>query len=246
MSTTYDVMESRADVVILAGGKGKRLHPHTIRVPKPMMPIGDTSVVEILLQQLRRQGFQRVTLALSHLGDLIEEACGDGSRFGLDLCYSREPVPLSTAGPLELVERTERPLLVVNGDLLTDLDFRGVLDFHRERGADATVTVQELRTELDFGVVEVGEDGELLGYVEKPAHGHIVSIGVNVFEPEVIDSIEPGEVLSMPELIMRLRREGKKVFVYEASCLWQDIGRPEHYERAVELFRRNTEAFLPP
>jgi len=187
-----------------------------------------------------------VTLALSHLGDLIEDACGDGSRFGLELSYSREPSPLSTAGPLKLIENLGNPFIVINGHLLTNLDFRRVLEFHTERGGDATVAVRAEQAELDFGVVEVGESGELLDYVEKPHHEYMVGIGVNVFGPEVLDCIEVGESVTMPEVIMRLRRAGKKVFVYRAKCLWQDIGRPEHYESAVALFRGNEAEFPPP
>ena len=245
MSTTADPTGPRASVVVLAGGMGLRLRPHTVHLPKPLMPIGDTTVLELLLDQLGRQGFRRVTLALAYLGDLIEKTCGDGSRFGLELSYSRESTPLSTAGPLQLVEPVEDPLVVINGDLLTNLDFRGLVDFHKERGADATVAVQRLHSELDYEVVAVGEDGELLDYSESPAQGHVVSIGVNVLEPDVIDCISPGEALSMPDLILRLREQGKKVVVYKADCLWQDIGRPEHYESAVELFRHRTADFFP-
>ena len=249
MSTTSDPSADTAvqtDVVILAGGKGKRLHPYTVRLPKPLMPIGDTSVLELLLRQLHVQGFRRATLALSHLGDLIEEVCGDGTRFGLDLCYSREPKPLSTGGPLKLIKGLDRSFVVVNGDLLTDLDFREVIEFHRRREAAATIVVQEHRIGFDFGIVEVNERAELESYREKPSFHHLVSIGVNVLEPEVIDFIESGETLSMPDLLLRLRDAGKRVLVYPTKCLWQDIGRPEHYEKARELFQKHASEFLPP
>ena len=248
MSTTSETntdADAQTHVVILAGGKGKRLHPHTVRLPKPLMPIGDTSVLELLLCQLQLQGFRQVTLALSHLGSLIEEVCGDGTRFGLDLRYSREPDPLSTAGPLKLVKGLDRSFLVVNGDILTDLDFSEIVDFHRCQEAIATIVAQEHSVEFDFGIVEVNGMAELESFREKPSFRHLVSIGVSVLEPEALDFIQAGEELSMPDLLLRLRNAGKRVLVYPTKCLWQDIGRPEHYQKAQEIFRKNASKFLP-
>jgi NDP-mannose synthase len=223
-------------VVILAGGEGQRLRPYTTVLPKPLMPIGDHAILEILLTQLGRHGFRRVTLAVSYLAELIQASCGDGGRFGVELRYSREPKPLSTAGPLKLLPDLDESFLVVNGDVLTDLDYDAVLDFHRRSGAVATIAAQRRRVEIDFGVVETDGESRLERYLEKPVYEHLVSMGINAFEPRALRYIEPGETLEMPQLMTRLKEAGERVLVYEADCLWLDIGRRDDYERAITLF----------
>ncbi len=231
-------------VIILAGGKGRRLRPYTMTLPKPLLPLGEMPVLEILLRRLRRSGFRDVTLAVSHLPELIENVCGDGARFGLKIRYSREHRPLSTAGPLALVRGLRRAFLVINGDILTNLDYRALLRFHGERRAAATVAVHRRRLQDDFGIIEVGAGGILAGWTEKPQHEHVVSMGVYALQPRVLRYIRPGKALDMPALILRLRDAGEKVLVYESSCLWLDIGRPEDYEAATEMFARHRAELL--
>ena len=222
--------------VILAGGKGTRLRPYTTVLPKPLMPIGDMPVLEVVLRQLRKSGFTRVTLAVSYLAELIEAYCGDGSRFGLDLRFSREETELSTAGPLKLIRDLDATFLTMNGDILTTLDYQALLDHHRREGAAATIAVHRRTVKIDYGVIETGRDGTLERYIEKPEYHYRVSMGINIFEPSVVDHIEDGERLSIPELMLRLKAAGRKVATFEAEGLWLDIGRPEDHEKAVEIF----------
>lgn len=228
-------------VVVLAGGEGQRLRPYTWVVPKPLLPIGNTSVLELLLVQLQRQGFAQVILAVSYLAELVEAGCGDGSRFGLQIRYSREPTPLSTAGPLKLIDGLSSTFLTVNGDVLTDFRYEPLLRFHKERGAVATIAAQRRRIEIDFGVIEKRGNERLGRYIEKPSYDYLVSMGLNVLEPRVLDYIEPGEKLDMPVLMQRLGDAGERVLVFETECLWLDIGREDDYERAIDLFSQRSD-----
>jgi NDP-sugar pyrophosphorylase family protein len=230
--------------VILAGGEGTRLRPYTTVLPKPLMPVGDMPILEIVLRQLKRSGVTRVTLAVSYLAELIEAYCGDGSRFGLDIRYSRETKALSTAGPLKLVPDLDDTFLVMNGDILTTLDFAALVRHHREQGAAATLAMHRRSVKIDFGVVETDAEGILQRYIEKPEYHYTVSMGVNVLEPRALARIDDGETLGMPDLLLRLKTAGEKVIAYEAPCLWLDIGRVDDYESALDTFQRRRAEFL--
>jgi NDP-sugar pyrophosphorylase family protein len=230
--------------VILAGGEGTRLRPYTTVLPKPLIPVGDMPILEIVLRQLRRDGFKRVTLAVSYLAELIEAFCGDGSRFGLDIRYSREAKALSTAGPLRLVPDLDDTFLVMNGDILTTLDYAALVRHHREHGAAATLAMHRRSVKIDFGVVETGAGGTLERYIEKPEYHFTVSMGVNVLEPRALAHIADGEALGMPDLLLRLKAAGEKVIAYEAPCMWLDIGRMEDYETALDTFRVHRAEFM--
>ena len=230
--------------VILAGGKGTRLRPYTTVLPKPLMPIGDMAVLEVVLRQLKRHGFSRVTLAVSYLAELIEAYCGDGSRFGLDLRFSHEDKELSTAGPLKLIPDLGDTFLAMNGDILTTLDYHAMVAHHRREKAAATIAVHRRTVKIDYGVIETDRSGTLDRYIEKPEVHYCVSMGINVFEPWVVDHIQNGERLTIPDLMLRLKDSGKKVTTFESDCLWLDIGRPEDHEKAVELFESMRGTFL--
>jgi len=230
--------------VILAGGKGTRLRPYTTVLPKPLMPIGDMPVLEVVLRQLRRHGFTRVTLAVSYLAELIEAYCGDGSRFGLELHFSREEKELSTAGPLKLIPDLDATFLTMNGDILTTLDYGALLAHHRRENAAATIAVHRRTVRIDYGVIETDDKGRLTRYIEKPEYHYRVSMGINVFEPSVLNHIQEGERLTIPDLMLRLKEAGKTVSTFESDCLWLDIGRPEDHERAVEVFDSMRSTFL--
>jgi NDP-sugar pyrophosphorylase family protein len=230
--------------VIFAGGKGERLRPYTTVLPKPLLPIGDLPILEVSLRQLRRAGFTRVTLAVSHLAELVERLCGDGSRFGLEVRYSREPAPLSTAGPLKLVDALDDTFLAMNGDVLTTLDYRALLEFHRAERAAATVATHRRTLKVDLGVLEIAADGSLLEYIEKPEYQYRVSMGVYALEPRVRDYIAAGEVIDMPTLLRRLRDAGERVLTYEWDGLWLHIGRRDDYEEALAVFEQHRAALL--
>jgi NDP-sugar pyrophosphorylase family protein len=230
--------------VILAGGTGTRLRPYTTVLPKPLMPVGDMPILEIVLRQLKWRGFNHVTLAVSYLAELIEAFCGDGSRFNLNIQYSRESKMLSTAGPLRLIPHLDRTFLVMNGDILTTLDYGALIRYHKEQNAAATIAAYRRSVKIDFGVVEADGDNRLLRYIEKPEYHYLVSMGVNILEPRALQHIGDGETLGMPDLLLRLKEAGEKVVTFESSCIWLDIGRIEDYERALDIFADRKQEFL--
>lgn len=231
--------------VLLAGGKGTRLRPLTEDLPKPLVPLGDTPLVEILLRQLRAHGVTEVVIATGHLAHAIQERLGDGSRFGLSIEYLVEQAPLDTAGCLGLITPPAEPFFVANGDLLTTLNFSKMAQFHRERGALVTVGVHQQEVRLELGVLEIGEGGELLDYREKPVYHYPVSIGAYRVSPRACEYIQPGERISMPAFILRLRDAGETVLCYREDCYWLDVGHMKAYDEAVEAFRSAPERFLP-
>lgn len=236
-------MGSRA--VILAGGKGTRLAPYTTVFPKPLMPLGDTPILEIVLRQLAGVGFSRATLAVGHLAELIEAFFGDGSKYGIAVDYSREEQPLGTAGPLALIQGLTEPFLVMNGDVLTTLDYGAFLAGHAASGALASVATKKRSTRIDFGIVETDTTGDITGYIEKPEHEYRVSMGVYAFSPEVLAHIERGERLDFPDLILRLLAAGKQVRSVAFEGYWLDIGRHDDFARAQEEFQAKRAEFLP-
>jgi NDP-mannose synthase len=232
--------------VILAGGKGARLRPYTTTFPKPLMPIDDLPILEIVLRQLAHYGFERVIITTGHLAEMIRLFCGDGSRWGLRVEYSKEDVPLGTAGPLALLgAQLDEHFLVMNGDLLTTMDYRQLLRAHMAGGNLATVSLYERQVKIDFGVVDEAPAGFLGEYREKPTFDFSVSMGVNALSRGALTYMTPGEHIDIPELMMRLKRSGQRVACHRPSCYWLDIGRAEDYQIATDEFIRRRDEFLP-
>lgn len=230
--------------VILAGGRGTRLAPYTAILPKPLMPIGDMPILEIVVRQLARHNFDRLTLAVGYLAELLMAYCGSGEKFGVKIDYSREEQPLGTAGPIALVPDLNDTFLVMNGDLLTTLDYSAMLQYHRRRKALATVACYQRDVKIDLGVIHVDEDNWVSDYIEKPTYHYAVSMGIYLFEPEILNYIPKNQRLDLPELVIRLMRDGKKVNVFNFDGYWLDIGRHDDYERAIEEFSKNRDRFL--
>lgn len=231
-------------VVILAGGKGTRLRPYTTVFPKPLMPIGDMPMLEVVLRQLKSFGFEKITLSVNHLANLIQAFFGDGSCLGLDISYCIEKRPLGTAGSISLVENLTDTFVVMNGDLLTTIDYSALVHNHIHSGAAATIGAFTREVRIDFGVLDIGPNGELLEYIEKPRHEFSVSMGVNVLERSILDFIPHGQYLDIPTLMMNLKRAGKLVRTYRSDCEWLDIGRADDYEKAVVEFERSRSKYL--
>jgi NDP-mannose synthase len=231
--------------VILAGGKGTRLMPYTTVLPKPLMPIGDMPILEVVLRQLKTAGIERVTMAVGHLAELLQAFFGNGKRFGLPIDYSFEEKPLGTVGPLTLIPDLEGTILMMNGDVLTTLDYRDLIERHRASGALVTIASYVRQVKIDFGVIEADESNMLTGYVEKPSLDYRVSMGIYVFEPEVLQYLRPGEYHDFPDLVKKLIKDGKKVASYPFSGYWLDMGRPDDYARAIEEFESRRAEFLP-
>jgi NDP-sugar pyrophosphorylase family protein len=232
--------------VILAGGQGSRLKPFTVVIPKPLVPIGEMPIIELLIRQLKAQGFERVTLSVGYLASLIEAYCGDGSRWDIALDYLHETDPLGTAGFLGLLDDLEGDrVLVVNGDTMTDLDMGTVYREHDVQDA-ATICTNVRSVAVGFGVVHTDVEGRMEGYEEKPELRYEVSMGVNVLSAWAIERfVERSRHLDMPDLLRRIRRESETVRVRQTDAYWLDMGRMADLEAAIEVFERDPTRFLP-
>ena len=219
--------------VILAGGKGTRLKPYTTVFPKPLMPLGDKPILEIVVRQLKSHGFDEAIITVGHLAELIMTFFGDGSKVGVKIKYSIEDKPLGTAGGLGLIKKAlNETFLMMNGDVLTTLDFSHLVNYHKRNGAIATIALKKREVKIDFGVVEIDDGNSIVGYTEKPRIDYLVSMGVYVFDPSVLEYIRPNEYLDFPDLIKKLISNGETVKGYTYDGYWLDIGRPDDYERA--------------
>lgn len=232
------------EAVILAGGKGTRLRPYTVAFPKPLVPIGDYPILEVIVRQLARQGFTSITISTGHLAELIEAYFGDGSRWGIAIDYVREDRPLNTAGALQLLHPTSESLLVMNGDVLTTLDYGAFLQEHIRRGAVASVATAQRDAMIDFGVVDIAPDGSLAGWQEKPSFAYDVSMGVYAISERARAMIADGEALGMPDLLLRVKGSGGLVYCHRSACEWLDIGRVDDYQKAQEIFEESSERYL--
>lgn len=231
--------------VILAGGRGTRLRPYTMSFPKPLVPIGDYPILEVIIRQLRGCGFDKVTVLTGHLAELIQAYFGRGERWGIEIEYVREDKALNTAGALKLVMNMAEHALVMNGDILTTIDYRALYERHIEVGAEATVATIRREHKVDFGVIEFDADGFLSGYREKPVLDYTVSMGVYVLSRGCQALIGDGESLGMPDLLLRVLSHGGRVYCAREPCYWLDIGRVDDYEEAQRQFEANPQRFLP-
>ncbi len=223
--------------VVLAGGKGARLAPYTRILPKPLMPIGDMPILEILLRQMQRAGINEVILTAGYLGELLRAFFQNGERLGLQIEYSFEEKPLGTAGPLSLVaNRLEDTFLVTNGDVLTTLDLGELIDAHRRSGAIASIASHSRQVKVDLGVLQFNGSNELTGYIEKPTYDFCVSMGLYVFEPRVLEYIPHNQYLDFPDLVLKLIEDNQRVIGHQFTGYWQDLGRPDDYEQAIQDF----------
>jgi NDP-sugar pyrophosphorylase family protein len=218
--------------VLLAGGKGTRLRPYTTSLPKPLVPLGEQSIVEIVLRQLATRGFARATLAIGHLGHLIEAVVGDGSQWGISVDYVTEDEPLGTMGPVVAnLDRFPDQFLVMNGDVLTDLDYAAVLEHHVRQGPALTIATYGRRVPIDFGVLETDED-RVVAFREKPTLDYTVSMGVYGISRSTLSGFSAGEPLGFDDLVLQLLETGARVDAYPFDGYWLDIGRPEDYDQA--------------
>ncbi|MDX1694009.1 MAG: sugar phosphate nucleotidyltransferase [Ketobacteraceae bacterium] len=237
--------DSHKDIkaILLAGGKGTRLRPLTAVFPKPMVPLGHMPIIEILLNKIKNSGLKNVTVSTGYLAELIMALCGDGSKYGLAIDYIREDEPLGTAGPIGLIDGLPENFIVMNGDLLTTLNFGKMIDFHIENDADITIATYKRDVRIDFGVVD--RDNEVFkGFSEKPTFHYDVSMGFNILSRRVLKYIEKNQYLDMPDLILKVHEDGGKVRCYQEDCYWLDIGRMDDYAQAQLDFEENQQRFL--
>lgn len=230
--------------VVLAGGKGTRLMPYTRIFPKPLVPIGDMPILEVLIRQMRHAGISDIVLTVGHLSELMRAFFKDGSQLGVTITYSYEDMPLGTAGPLALVEGLDDTFLVVNGDVLTTLPISDLIDNHKCSGAAATIAMHDRQVKIDLGVIQVDGGNHVENYIEKPSYQYLVSMGLYVFEPRVIQYISRGKYLDFPDLVKILIAKGELVNGFPFSGYWQDLGRPDDYEQAIVDFEHMRSQFL--
>jgi len=223
--------------IILAGGRGSRLDPYTRILPKPLFPIGDKPIAEILVRQLQQAGFHEIIMCLGYLADFMKLYFQDGGYFGVPIRYCVETEPLGTAGPLRGVSDLEDNFLVVNGDELTTLDFAALFKHHLTMKADMTVAVQQKSVSSSFGVLEI-MDGQVTDYSEKPTTNYWASMGIYVINKRILSLIPENKRFDMPDLVQTLLKENAKVASYESQDLWFDIGTMADLEKAKEEFEQ--------
>lgn len=222
--------------VIMVGGKGTRLAPFTRVLPKPLIPLGDYPILEINICQLRAAGFTDITLTLGYLPHLFKAYFGDGERLGVKISYSYEEQPLGTAGPLTLIEGLDEPFLLMNGDLLTDLNFADLYRYHRERNATVTMALYPKEVNIDFGVIEVDAESRILGSREKPRFTYLINMGIYVVSPQAVKLIPYNQFYSFMDLVDDLRARGDPVYGYQFEGDWMDLGRVDDFEAASEKY----------
>ncbi len=222
--------------IILAGGKGTRLKPYTTILPKPLMPILDMPILEVVIRQLKKNGFNEIVLAVGHLAELIEAYFGDGSKWGINIKYSREDKPLGTAGPLTLIENLDDTFLMMNGDILTDLKYADLVAFHKMHEGQITIATYNKEVKIDLGILKTNSDYRITEYIEKPTLVHQVSMGIYILEKSMLELIPKGEFFDLPDLIKLSIKENRKVLSYPFKEYWRDIGRKDDYELAMEEY----------
>jgi NDP-mannose synthase len=230
--------------VILAGGRGSRLAPYTTVLPKPLLPVGDRAILDVVVRQLGRSGFDELTIAVGHLAHLIAAVFGDGAGHDVKIEYHEERTPRGTAGPLATISGLDETFLMLNGDVLTTLDFRALVDFHRSAGNALTIATHRREVYVDYGVLHV-EDGRVVGYEEKPTLYYTVSMGVYALEPSVRRFVPADRPFDLPDLVLALLDAGDRVGAYAYDGYWLDIGRHDDYEQAIAEFDELLPRLLP-
>jgi len=224
--------------VILAGGKGTRLLPFTNVFPKPLVPLGGKPILDTILRQLKHFGFTHVTLAVGYLAEMIETYVNHGERYGLDITYNFEDEPLGTVGALTQMDHLEQSFLVMNGDVITNLNYRDLFQFHKQRQALITIGTYTKHFKIDLGIINHEADNRITDYIEKPMHMFQVSMGVYMFEREVLQYIEPHKRLDFPDLVKGLLANSQPVVSYPFDGYWLDIGNHNDYEKASEEYEQ--------
>lgn len=230
--------------VILAGGKGTRLRPYTTVFPKPLMPIGEYPILEVVIRQLRKHGFRKLTLAVGHMHELFRAFFSEGEKWDLKIEYSLEDKPLGTAGPLKRIEGLEDDFLMMNGDILTDLNFGELMAFHKAHGGPATIVTHRREVKIDYGALDFDTDGVLRRYTEKPTLSYDVSMGIYCLSRRAVDVIPDDSYFDFPSLMNALMAEGEKIICRPYSGYWLDIGRPDDYEQAIQDFEKMEKILL--
>lgn len=239
------MMEEGVKAIILAGGRGTRLAPYTTVFPKPLMPIDGMPILEVIVKQLAHFQINEILFTVSPQSEpLLSAYFGDGSHYGVHIRYSREERPLGTAGPLSMIQDLPKTFLVMNGDILTSLNYRKLIRYHQQKKGMVTIAMNQKKVQLELGVMEFNRSYRLSRYIEKPTLSHSVSMGIYVFEKRVLKWIPQKQYLDFPELIQKLIKQRGKVICYPSDDFWLDIGRHEDYEEAQKKFQKMRKRLL--
>jgi NDP-sugar pyrophosphorylase family protein len=230
--------------VILAGGKGTRLRPYTVVLPKPLMPIGEWPILEVIIRQLVHHGFNRITLSVNHQYELIKAFFGDGTKWNVAIDYSLEDEPLGTMGPLKLIADLPDDFLVMNGDVLTDISFSGFFDKHVNKKALFTISSYKREQLIDYGVLDINNNNQLTGFREKPRTSYEVSMGIYMVSKKVLSLIPEQIAYGFDQLMLDMLKAQYPVNVEMYNGYWLDIGRPDDYIQAIEEFESKKECFI--
>ena len=230
--------------IILAGGRGTRLKPYTVTIPKPLVPVGDYPILDIIIRQLKYHKVKEIIISTGHLAELIEAYFGKGNKWGVKIRYARESEALGTAGAIKNINGLDDNFLVMNGDILTNLNYMDLYNFHLKHKATATIATIKRETFVDFGVLRIDKDSKLLNFTEKPKHSDYISIGINVLNKRCKRYISKGESIGIPQLLWRMQSKDEKIYCYKSGSYWLDIGRIEDFQKAQEEFQENKQKFL--
>jgi len=222
--------------VILAGGKGRRLQPFTTTIPKPLFPLGEKPILQVIIEQLKTFGINDFVISLGYLGGLIEAFFGDGSKFNCNIEYVIENEPLGTAGPISLLPEIEEDYLFMNGDILTTLDFNKAIQFHKQNSNFMTICSFKKKIRSSLGILEIDQENEVINYHEKPENEYLVSTGIYILNPAIKNFINKNEKIDLPQLVLRLIKKKKRVKSFLIEGDWFDIGTPEDLELALKYF----------
>jgi NDP-sugar pyrophosphorylase family protein len=231
-------MNKRA--IILAGGKGTRLKPYTISLPKPLVPIGEMPILEIIIRQLSFYGFNHITITINHFADIIQAFFGDGKKWNVKIDYSLEDKPLSTMGPLTLIDDLPENFLIMNGDVLTNLDFNQFYNEHIKNKRNFTIGAFKILEKVEYGVLHANEKSELIKFEEKPVNEYLVSMGVYIMNKNNLKYIPKNKFFGFDHLMHTLIENNMLPSIYEFNGYWLDIGRPEDYEKAINYNELNS------
>lgn len=230
--------------VILAGGMGTRLRPYTTILPKPLLPIGEMPILEIVIKQLKSNGFDEIIVAVGYLAELIEAYFGDGRKWGVRIRYSRESIPMGTVGPLTLIDDLQENFLVMNGDVLTNLEYTKLINFHKKQDALLTIAMYNKDVKIDLGTLKINDKNEIYDYLEKPTLTYQVSMGIYIFNSKALEFVPKGEFFDLPNLVLHLIQKKIKVSGYHFKDYWRDIGRKEDYELALDEYEQRKAELL--
>jgi len=236
------MIEKRA--IILAGGRGTRLRPYTVVLPKPLMPIGDYPILEVIIKQLIYNEFTHITMAVNHQAEIIKAYFENGSKWGIKIDYSLENKPLSTMAPLKLIKDLPDNFLVMNGDILTDLDFKAFYENHIQNKSIFTISAYQREVKSEFGVLDVDNKNTLIGFREKPTSIYDVSMGIYMVSKKAVNYIPENTLYGFDHLMLDLMKNKEKPQVKKFNGYWLDIGRPDDYIQAIDEFEINRSQFL--